>query len=106
MKRVTAITAFLAASAASLPAFADENVIWDDRYGHMSWGAGHSLFGGLLMLVFWAAVIGVIVFAVRWLSDRDAKQKKPNALDVLNERLARGDIEPEDYEARRKILES
>jgi uncharacterized membrane protein len=32
------------------------------------------------------------------------EEKGPSALDELDLRLARGEIDPEDYEARRKLL--
>lgn len=62
--------------------------------------------GGGLMLVFWIALIVGIVLLVRWVLDRDAQPRRPTALEILQQRLAKGEIEPEDYEARRKLLES
>jgi len=75
-------------------------------YGHpMMWGDGHGFFGAGVMLVFWVIVILLVVLAVRWLMDHGGLQKKTPALDILKERLARGEIDPEEYEARRKVLE-
>ena len=76
-------------------------------YGHM-WGDGYgwSMMGGGAMFVFWILVIVVIVLAVRWAMDRDSiSNNGNNALDILKERLARGEIEPAEYEERRKVLE-
>lgn len=73
--------------------------MWDDGYG-----MGHGLLGGAFMLVFWGAVIAVIVVAVRWLSDR-GPTKKSSALDILQERLAKGEIDAEEYSLRKKALE-
>jgi len=106
VKSLITTAIFSTTALTALPAFADQNEIWQDRYGHMAWGGSYGLFGGLMMLVFWAAIIAIIVFAVRWFSDRDAKQNKPDAMDILKERLAKGEIDPEDYAARRKTLES
>jgi len=75
-----------------------------DGYGMMG-GYGHGVFGVLMMLVFWGLIIALIVLAVRWFSSQRKDGQSPKALDLLKERLARGDIDPEDYEARRKVLE-
>ena len=76
-------------------------------YGHpMMWGDDPGFFGFGMMLVFWAIIIGLVVFAVRWTTDRGETKRKTPALDILKERLAKGEIEPEEYEARSKVLES
>lgn len=80
-----------------------------DYYGHMMGGYGYGYGPGFLgmgaMILFWAILIGAVVIAVRWLMERDHKRSN-SALDILKERLARGEIEPEEYEARRKVLEA
>ncbi len=38
--------------------------------------------------------------------ERNQKSRRPDALDILRERLARGEIDAEEYEARRKALDS
>lgn len=81
----------------------------DGNYsGHM-WGGNTwpSLFGHASMFVFWILVIVLIVLAVRWAVDRDRKKDPKNsALDILKERLARGEIDPAEYEERRKIIDT
>jgi len=75
-------------------------------YGHpMMWGDGYGFFGVGMMLIFWGVIIFLAVLAVRWFMDHGVAQKKTPALDILKERLARGEIDPEEYEARRKALE-
>jgi len=75
-------------------------------YGdHMMGGWGFGIFGGLMMLVFWGLIIALIVLAVRWFSDQRGGGKSSDALDILKDRLARGEIDPEEYEMRRKALE-
>jgi len=83
------------------PALADGYQDFD----HM-WGGGFGIFGGLTMLVFWGLVIGLIVFAVRGFSNRPDSPAGQNALDVLKERYARGEIDEEEYERRKTKLES
>ena len=75
--------------------------------GHM-WGDGYgwSMMGGGAMFVFWIFVIVLIVLAVRWATDRENKSGNGStAIDILKERLARGEIEPAEYEERRKVLD-
>lgn len=77
------------------------------RYGDHMWGMGSGwMFGGFaMMFVFWAVVIALIVWAVRWTSDGKTGSKKNHALEILKERLARGEIDPAEFEERRKVLE-
>jgi putative membrane protein len=75
----------------------------------MGWGYGMGGFGGIIMLVFWVAVIVGIIFLVRWLvistgaSGRSAKSED-SALEILKRRYARGEIDKEEFEEKRKLL--
>lgn len=63
------------------------------------------ILGWLMMLAFWAVVVLLIMWAVR--SATTPQQRDENsALRILDERLARGDIDREEYEERRQILAS
>ena len=104
MKRTIAAVAL--ALIGAVPAHAHAQSTWEGGHGHMMWGGGHGLLSALMMLVFWAAIITAVVLGVRWLMERDQKSRRPDALDILRERLARGEIDPDEYEARRKVLES
>ena len=74
--------------------------MWGDGYG-----AGFVGFG--MMFLFWGLIILLVVLAVRWfLQGDDRPTGRSSALDTLKERLAKGEIDIEDYEARRKALES
>ncbi len=80
-------------------------------YGHYGWdwGWGHMMFGGLMMILFWGGIILVIVLGVRWLGDRSSHSAAPpasrkGALDILQERFARGEIDKEEFEDRRRLL--
>jgi putative membrane protein len=64
------------------------------------------LWGWLMMLAFWALVIGGIVWAIRQSTVAPRQHDQDAPLHILDERLARGDIEREDYEERRRVLES
>ncbi len=74
--------------------------------GHM-WGDGYGWYGmgGGFMVLFWILIIAVVVYAVRWATGKNgAANSSDSALSILKERLARGEIEPAEYEERRKAL--
>lgn len=75
-------------------------------YGHM-YGLGGGLLGLGMMVLFWGGIIVLVVLAVRWLSGREAPPAgRSDAIEILRERLARGEIDAEEYQARRRVLES
>lgn len=82
--------------------------MWGDMMAHMgSYGWGHGLLGGIMMVLFWGVVIALAVLLVRGLTQGRGKtmsQQRPTALDLLQERYARGEIDREEYEQRRRDL--
>ncbi len=81
--------------------------MYGDYWGGMGWG-GH-MAGWLFMLLFWVLVIVVTAAAVRWLTGgtvtRDARLSTQNAVDILRERYARGEIDREEFQQRKRDLE-
>ncbi len=76
----------------------------------MMWGNGYSM-GWVMWLVMGLGVLGfwvVIALVVRaLLPDRAARTVTPagpDPLSVLKERLARGELTPEEYEQRRRLI--
>jgi putative membrane protein len=72
---------------------------WDGGW----WGFGMMLFS----LLFLALIVVGVVFVVRSFSGagRTAPRSQGNrALDILDERFARGEIDQQEYEERRRIL--
>jgi putative membrane protein len=70
-------------------------------------------FGPVMMLLFLGIAVAVIVLIVRWLGGsrhHDAPMLPPTAtpgrtpLDILKERFARGEIDKEEFEERRRVL--
>lgn len=76
-----------------------------DGFGHMTWG-GHGIFGGLMMVFFWALIIALIFLAVRGFSNRSDTGTGQSATDVLRERYARGEIDEDEFERRLAKLEA
>lgn len=66
---------------------------------------GMGLWGCLMMVAFFAVVVFLIVWAVRTTA-APRQRDEVSALRILDERLARGEIDREDYEERRQVLES
>jgi len=73
------------------------------------WGFGHGPLGILWMVLFWGALIALIVFIVRKFtgsSDRSGPSSRNSTpIDILQERFARGEIDKKEFEERRRILE-
>lgn len=102
---LAAITSFMPLAAWAQPS---DRPGWG--YGwDMGWGWGHMLSGGLMMLLFWGGIILVIVFAVRAISGGSPQGAPPaasrnKALEILQERFARGEIDKDDFEERKRLL--
>jgi putative membrane protein len=66
------------------------------------------VFGGVMMVIFWGAVIGLIVWAVgKTTGRRDSEEGtrgRRDALDIAKERYARGEITREDFEQMKRDL--
>jgi putative membrane protein len=86
-------------------------------YGYgpgMMWDGGgwfQMLAGFLMMLLFLAVIVVLVVLGVRWLGGSEHSPFRPGpgagqraALDILKERLARGDIDVAEYEERKRAL--
>ncbi len=95
-------------------------LVWADQvgeagYGHgQMWGHGWGgmIFGPLMMIVFIAVIVAVVVLMVRWLGGvgaaggGPAQGPKPKAaLEILEERFARGEIDKDEFESRRQALQ-
>jgi len=65
------------------------------------WGA-MGLFGWMMMVLFWGALVFAIVWAVR--SGRSSQENSPDALEVLRRRFARGEIDRDEYNERHRTL--
>ena len=77
--------------------------MWGDAGYGWGWGMG---FGMISMVLFWVLVILGIVVLVRWVGGSSASGTPPSksALDILNERYARGEIEKQEFEEKKRVL--
>ena len=104
MKIVIPVATLSALVLSAGSAFAGPSDGWGEGFGHMMWGGGFGMAGGLMMLVFWGAIIALIVFAVRGFSAGSGPASKPDPEEILRERYAKGEIDDEEYERRKAQL--
>ncbi|MFQ5785029.1 MAG: SHOCT domain-containing protein [Alphaproteobacteria bacterium] len=99
---VTLSTVFTVIAA---PALAHAGEHGPGAFGRHHWGG--MMLGPLAMIVLVLAGIALFVLLVRWFggggTGRHSVEK--TALDILEERFARGEIEQDEFEARRRVLE-
>lgn len=72
--------------------------------GFGAWGAG---FGWIFMLLFWALLILGVIAVAKWLMGGSSAGSAPpvrTPLQILEERYARGDIDREEFEQRKRDL--
>ncbi|GAA4529915.1 MULTISPECIES: SHOCT domain-containing protein [Nonomuraea] len=79
-------------------------MMWD-------YGAGSWLVGGITMILIWALIITAIVALVRYIGgSRNTgmpwnRQGSLRPEDVLAERLARGEVDVDEYKRRLELLQ-
>ena len=110
IKRVVAVGFALAlvqgAAWAQAPSDADR---WSYGPHMMWWGGGWygMIFGPLFMLLILAVLIAAVVLLVRWAGgpwQQTAPPPNRTPLDILKERFARGEIDKDEFEERRRVL--
>jgi putative membrane protein len=78
-------------------------------YHDGNWSGGDWLAMSSMMLLFWAVVVALVVWAVRSLRserrlpDGDRTQTT-SPHDILSERYARGEIDDDEFQHRRELL--
>jgi len=97
---VTLITGWLPPGAA----WAQERYYeWGWEMHPMWWGAW-GLGMMLMMLLFWVLVIVGLVVGIRWLLGQRKESRSDSALEILRQRYARGEINKEEFEAKKRDL--
>jgi putative membrane protein len=69
----------------------------------MMWWSGHWYWGALMMLAFWAAIVGLLYVAVR--GGQWDRRPRPTARELLDERFVKGEITAEEYAEDKAVLE-
>lgn len=78
-------------------------------WGHGPWLSGGNWLWGLVMMavqvLFWVLIIWFVVSLFKRGNDRSDTLKNPNdAMDILKERYARGEIDSEEFHRRKEDL--
>ena len=72
---------------------------------HGDWGWGGMIFGPLFMILLLVLVIAGVVLLVRWLGAAPSVHATSSmALHILEERFARGEIDKDEFEERKRLL--
>lgn len=86
------------------PPFYGPGMMWDGGWFHM-------FFGFLMMILFLGVIVALVLLGIRWLggAEHSPFRHPPGggqraALDILKERLAKGEIEVAEFEERRRAL--
>jgi putative membrane protein len=67
------------------------------------WGAGGVVMM-VMMLAFWGVVIVSPVLGIRWLIHQRPASRSDSALEIVRQRYARGEINREEFEAKKRDL--
>jgi putative membrane protein len=100
-----------------LPAYAGEAFAQQGGYGRYPMGSGMmgdwgmGWFGGIFMIIFWILIIVGVVFLIKWLlpktkgpSSSARADTSSSALGILKERYARGEINKQEFEEKKRDL--
>lgn len=104
MKVVSTAMFGLAGAGLAGPAWAQERS-WDGWWQSMCgmggmWGIGMML----VMLAFWVLVIVALVLGIRWLLTQGRAPARDQALELLRQRYARGEINKEEFDVKKRDL--
>jgi putative membrane protein len=85
--------------------------------GYGGWGMGPGMmggygmgwFGGIIMIAFWILILVGLVFLIKWLIQSTGRDKTSGSggnrsLEILKERYARGEIDKQEFESKKKDL--
>jgi putative membrane protein len=80
----------------------DDGPMWRGHERVWGWGGGWWILAMVIMVLFWAAVIAVAVWAVSRFTGARGQTRSP--LDIAKERLAKGEISHEEFEQLKQKL--
>ncbi|MDA8364816.1 MAG: SHOCT domain-containing protein [Gammaproteobacteria bacterium] len=76
---------------------------WGNMMGFGAWWG----MGWLFMVLFWLAIILAVVALLKWLIGTSSRSEGPrtkDALDILRERYARGEIGRDEFQEKKRDL--
>lgn len=78
-------------------------MMWHDGWG---WGVAGFWAMLLLMVLFWGAVVALVAWAIREFRPKaEPPFGRGDAIRILEERFARGEIDADEFQRRRDILQ-
>jgi putative membrane protein len=99
----------------SIPLIKTQAYAQTGQYG--GWGMGSGMMGGygmgwfgdIFMIMFWILILVGLIFLIRWLIQSTSHDKTSGigsnrSLEILKERYARGEIDKEEFESKKKDL--
>jgi uncharacterized membrane protein len=85
-------------------------VLGQEQFYERGWGMHPMMWGAwglgmmFMMILFWTLLVVGIVLLVRWLLAQARETRTDSALEILRQRYARGEINKEEFEAKKKDL--
>jgi putative membrane protein len=71
---------------------------------HTMWGWGWGIGMMAMMLLFWGVMIFAGVAGIRWFIIQGKLPRADRALEILRERFARGEIDKDEFETKKREL--
>lgn len=65
----------------------------------------YGFFGPFMMIAYWIVIIGLIAWLIRVLTRASSNKKTDDALNILRNRYAKGEITKAEFEEIKKTLE-
>ena len=102
------VASLLALAGVVAPAVAvaqDRSWEWHGSWHPMvfMWGVGGLVILAMI-LTFWALVITGLVVGLRWLMGQARPSRRDEAFEILRQRYARGEIDKQEFDTRRRDL--
>ena len=79
-------------------------MMYDWGYGNNGWGVWGFIFMTLMMVLIITGVIVVIRYLINHYANTSNIQRGDTALDILQKRYAKGEIDKAEYDEKHKVL--